>query len=81
MPKKVLNGVVIKNSSDKTISVLVERKVMHLKYGKTIKRSKKYQVHDEKNIAQIGDKVSIIENIPISKTKRWILLENKKSEF
>ena len=75
MPKRVLQGVVISNKADKTISVLVERKIMHPVYKKYIKRTKKYAVHDEKNESKIGEIVKIQENRPISKTKKWILIK------
>ena len=69
MPKRILQGVVVSNKAEKTISVLVERKIMHPVYKKYIKRTKKYAVHDEKNICKIGEIVKIQENKPISKTK------------
>ena len=74
MPKRILQGVVVSNKAEKTISVLVERKIMHPVYKKYIKRTKKYAVHDEKNICKIGEIVKIQENKPISKTKSWILV-------
>ena len=74
MPKRVLQGVVISNKADKTISVLVERRIMHPVYKKYIKRTKKYSAHDEKNSCKIGQIVKIQENKPISKTKRWVLI-------
>ena len=75
MPKRVLQGTVVSTKSDKTISVSVVRKVMHPVYKKYIKRTKKYAVHDEKNICKIGQIVKIQENKPISKTKCWILVD------
>ena len=77
MPKKILEGVVINNKADKTISVLVERSVKHKKYKKIIKRSKKYLAHDEENSFNTGDKVKIIESRPISKLKKWQILSEK----
>ena len=71
-------GVVISNKMDKSIVVLVERRVQHPKYGKFVKRSSKLHAHDEKNECQIGDIVVIRESRPISKTKRWSLLEIQK---
>lgn len=71
MPRRVLQGVVISDKSDKTVSVLVERRVMHPLYKKFIKRSKKYHAHDEDNRCKIGDKVRIRECKPISKSKTW----------
>tara|TARA_B100001057_G_C22622077_1_gene860972 strand:- start:182 stop:409 length:228 start_codon:yes stop_codon:yes gene_type:complete len=75
MPKRILQGVVVSNKAEKTASVLVERKIMHPVYKKYIKRTKKYAVHDEKNICKIGQIVKIQENKPISKTKCWILVD------
>ena len=71
MPKRVLQGVVVSDKMEKTITVLVERRVMHPLYKKVIKRSKKYAAHDEGNIYKLGDIVSISECNPISKRKRW----------
>ncbi len=71
MPKRILEGVVVSKKSEKTISVLVERKIMHPLYKKFIKRSKKYAAHDNENMFSEGDKVSIQECRPISKRKRW----------
>jgi small subunit ribosomal protein S17 len=72
--KKTLTGVVVSDKADKTIAVKVERKLMHKKYSKFIKLTKKYHAHDEKNVAKIGDKVTIIESRPYSKLKKWELL-------
>ena len=71
MPKRILRGVVTSDKADKTITVKVNRKVMHPVYKKYINRSKKYSVHDENNKYKIGELVSIQENKPISKTKKW----------
>ena len=71
--KRVIQGTVIKKSGDKTISVLVERKVMHPKYHKIVKRFKKYLVHDAKNEANVGDVVTAVECRPISKRKSFRL--------
>ena len=73
MPKRVLRGVVISNKAEKTVTVLVKRKVMHPVYKKYINKSKKYSAHDEKNKCVVGDLVSIIENKPLSKTKTWVV--------
>jgi len=75
MPRRVLQGTVVSDKGDKTITVLVERRVMHPIYKKYIRKSKKYAAHDEKNVHKVGDIVSIIECAPISKRKRWTLLE------
>ena len=71
MPKRILIGTVTSDKTDKTVTVLVERKVKHPLYGKIIRRSKKYHAHDEKNEYELGDIVRIEETKPISKTKTW----------
>lgn len=68
-------GVVSSNKMQKSISVLVERRVKHPIYGKTVKSSKKYIAHDEENTCNIGDVVKIMETRPLSKNKRWRLVE------
>jgi small subunit ribosomal protein S17 len=68
-------GVVVSNKMAKTITVAVERKVKHPIYGKFIKKTTKFHAHDEKNEASIGDVVRISETRPLSKTKRWRLVE------
>ncbi|MDJ1305359.1 MAG: 30S ribosomal protein S17 [Candidatus Midichloria sp.] len=73
MPKRILKGVVVGASANKTISVLVERDVMHPIYHKPVRCSKKYAAHDEHNKYKVGDIVEIIESAPISKTKKWIV--------
>ncbi len=75
MPKRVISGTVIKKAGDKTATVLVERKILHPRYHKTVKRFKKYLVHDERNEANIGDKINAIECRPISKRKAFRLIE------
>ena len=75
MPRRVLTGRVTSDKMDKTITVLVSRRVMHPLYKKFIRRSKKYAAHDEANICVEGDTVRIIECPPISKRKTWTLLE------
>ncbi len=71
MPRRELQGVVVSDKADKTITVLVERRVMHPVYKKIIRRSKKYSAHDEANQHKVGDKVRIEECRPISKSKSW----------
>jgi len=78
MPKRTLQGTVIRDSNDKTIIVKVERRVRHPLYKKTIKRSNSFHVHDEANIHKIGDKVRIIECKPISKKKSWSIIQEEK---
>jgi small subunit ribosomal protein S17 len=74
MPKRILEGVVTSDKNDKTIVVLVERRLRHPVLKKTVRLSKKYHAHDEANVAKIGDVVRIEETRPISKQKRWTLL-------
>jgi small subunit ribosomal protein S17 len=74
MPKRVLQGVVVSDKTDKTVVVKVERRFTHPLLKKTVRRSKKYQAHDETNQFKVGDVVSIEESRPISKTKRWIVV-------
>ncbi|MFI3241716.1 MAG: 30S ribosomal protein S17 [Alphaproteobacteria bacterium] len=76
MPKRILQGVVVSDKQEKTVVVKVERQVMHPVYKKFIKKSKKYQAHDENNQFKIGDEVRIEESKPISKTKTWVALDN-----
>ena len=73
--RKTKTGLVTSNKMAKTITVIVERKVKHPIYGKFVKKSSKFHAHDEKNECNIGDLVKIAETRPLSKTKRWRLLE------
>ena len=75
MPKRVLEGVVVSDKNDKTIVVKVERRLTHPVLKKTVRLTKKYHAHDEKNSAKIGDVVQIEETKPLSKQKRWLLLD------
>lgn len=75
MPRRILQGTVVSDAAQKTITVLVERKVLHPVYKKVIKKSKKYLAHDENNAVQKGSVVKIIEHRPISKRKSWMYLE------
>ncbi|MGV8856160.1 MAG: 30S ribosomal protein S17 [Devosia sp.] len=74
MPKRVLQGTVVSDANDKTVVVRVERRFTHPVMKKTVRRSKKYQAHDEANLAKIGQIVLIEECAPISKNKRWTLV-------
>ncbi|MDI2112427.1 30S ribosomal protein S17 [Commensalibacter nepenthis] len=74
MPRRVLTGRVTSDKMDKTVTVLVVRRVMHPLYKKFIRRSKKYAAHDELNECKIGDMVRIIESPPISKRKSWAVI-------
>ena len=78
MPKKILNGIVISNKPNKTITVLVERKYQHPVLKKVIKAKKKYSAHDENNKYKKGDKVSIRECRPYSKSKRFEVIGDIK---
>ncbi len=71
MPKRILSGVVTSNANDQTVTVSVERRFTHPVLKKTIRKSKKYRAHDEKNAFNVGDQVRIRECAPKSKTKRW----------
>ncbi|MEZ5025278.1 MAG: 30S ribosomal protein S17 [Chitinophagales bacterium] len=73
--RKTRTGVVTSNKMDKTITVAVVRKLKHPKYGKFLKKTKKFHAHDEKNECNIGDTVRIMETRPLSATKKWRLLE------
>lgn len=74
MPKRILEGEVVSDKMDKTITVLVERRFMHPLYKKYVKKSSKYAAHDENNACKVGDNVQIIECRPISKRKTWTVL-------
>lgn len=73
--RKTRTGKVVSNKMDKTIVVAIEDNVQHAKYGKVIRRTVKIHAHDEKNECGIGDKVMVMETRPLSKTKRWRLVE------
>ena len=77
MPRRVLEGKVVSNKCDKTVTVLVERKVRDPLYGKIVRRSAKYAAHDEQNAWKVGDLVSIEECRPISKSKTWRVVGGK----
>ncbi len=74
MPKRIMQGVVVSDTNDKTIVVRVERRFTHALYKKVIRRSKRFHAHDPENKFKIGDQVRIQECAPISKNKRWIVL-------
>jgi small subunit ribosomal protein S17 len=73
--RKVRTGVVVSNKMDKTIVVAIETRVKHKLYGKIMKRTTKLKAHDEDNICQVGDRVKVMETRPLSKDKRWRLVE------
>jgi len=78
MPKRILQGAVVSDARDKTITVLVERRFMHPMVKKVVRRSKKYSAHDENNNFKVGDVVRIEECRPISKSKSWTVIEDVK---
>ena len=73
--RKVRTGLVVSDRAEKTVTVMVERRFAHPLYGKQVKRTKKYHAHDETNECRVGDTVSIMETRPLSKTKRWRVVE------
>jgi small subunit ribosomal protein S17 len=73
--RKVRTGVVVSDAADKTVMVRVDRQVKHPLYEKTVRRSSKFAAHDESNDAHVGDKVRVMETRPLSKTKRWRVVE------
>ena len=73
--RKERKGVVVSDKQDKTITVAVERRTQHPKYKRVVKKTKKYKAHDEENVCNEGDIVRIMETRPLSKTKRWRLIE------
>jgi len=73
--RKEIQGKVVSDKRDKTITIIVERKIKHPLYGKVMKKSKKFQAHDENNECKMGDIVKVMETRPLSKTKRWRLVE------
>lgn len=75
MPRRVLQGTIVSDKSDKTVVVRVERRFTHPLFKKTVRRSKNYKAHDEKNAYKVGDRVSIRESRPISKDKCWVVVE------
>ena len=78
MPKKILNGIVVSDKPNKTITVMVERKYQHPTLKKVVKVRKKFSAHDENNKFKNGDKVSIIESKPFSKNKKFQVMEDSK---
>lgn len=76
--RKVMVGTVVSNKMDKTVVVAVETNVKHDVYGKIVKRTYKLKAHDEENVCQIGDEVRVMETRPLSKDKRWRVIEVTK---
>jgi small subunit ribosomal protein S17 len=79
MPKRVLLGVVVSDTTDKTVVVKVERRFTHPLFKKTVRRSKNYHAHDDKNEFKVGEKVWIEECAPISKLKKWVVLSREQA--
>jgi len=75
MPKRILQGVVVSDKQEKTVVVKVERRFTHPLLKKTVRRSKNYHAHDEQKQFKVGDTVSIQESAPISKLKRWVVVD------
>ena len=73
--RKTREGLVISDKMDKTVIVEVEDRVKHALYGKVLRRTRKLQVHDEQNACGVGDRVSLMETRPLSRTKRWRIVE------
>lgn len=80
MPKRQLQGIVVSDKADKTVTVSVERQILHPVYKKIIRTSKKYAAHDEANQFKTGDKVTIQESRPISKSKKWVVVNGGVAE-
>lgn len=75
MPKRILQGVVVSDKQDKTVVVKVERRFTHPLFKKTVRRSKSFHAHDEANSFKVGDEVRIEETRPLSKLKRWVVVD------
>lgn len=75
MPKRILQGVVVSDKQDKTVVVKVERRFTHPLFKKTVRRSKNFHAHDEANTYKVGDEVRIEETRPLSKLKRWVVVD------
>ncbi|MEC4685822.1 MAG: 30S ribosomal protein S17 [Nitrospirota bacterium] len=80
MPRKVFVGKVVSDKMDKTVTVAVARQYKHPLYKKIIKRVSKFKAHDEDNLCKSGDTVRILESRPLSKTKRWVIVDVLKKE-
>nr|QJH88329.1 ribosomal protein S17 [Pterocladia lucida] len=78
MPTKQTIGTVISNKADKTVTIIVRKRIPHEKYNKIVTKSNKYYVHDENNICKIGDIIEIQQTRPLSKTKRWKFINKIK---
>ncbi|MFP4460680.1 MAG: 30S ribosomal protein S17 [Thermotogota bacterium] len=81
MPRRILTGEVVSDKMDKTVVVEVKRQIKHAVTGKRVKKTKKFMAHDEENKCKIADVVRIIESKPMSKHKRWVVLEVVKRDI
>lgn len=81
MPKRIMQGTVVSDKNDKTVVVKVERRFTHPVMKKVVRQSKRYKAHDENNSAKVGDIVFIEESAPISKDKRWVVVQNQTQEL
>ena len=81
MPKRILTGTVVSSKTNKTVVVMVTRRVQHKLYKKIISQSKKYHAHDENNSSKVGDIVKIIESKPISKLKSWTVVNDNQEKI
>jgi small subunit ribosomal protein S17 len=79
MPKRILQGTVVSDKNEKTVVVKVERRFTHPVMKKVVRLSKRYKAHDENNAHKVGDQVSIQESAPISKDKRWVVIETDQA--
>jgi small subunit ribosomal protein S17 len=79
MPKRVLQGTVVSDKSDKTVVVRVDRRYTHPLFKKTVRQSKKYKAHDAENSCKVGDIVLIQESAPISKDKCWVVVQGAEA--
>jgi small subunit ribosomal protein S17 len=80
MPKRILQGTVVSDKNEKTVVVDVERRFTHPAMKKTVRRTKKYQAHDESNAHKVGDTVFIQECAPISRRKRWTVISEEQAQ-
>lgn len=79
--RKIRKGTVVSKSGEKTVIVRAERRERHPRYGKVVRRFKKYHTHDEDNSAQVGDDVTIMETRPLSATKRWRIVKGEEKQI
>src|SRR5699024_7058108 len=80
MPKRIMQGTVVSDKNDKTVVVRIERRFTHPVMRKVVRQSKRYKAHDENNSAKVGDVVFIEESAPISRDKRWVVVQNQTQE-